>query len=108
MFREPLYFLVFLFTSFAYLQENAVTNILDECIETLSLAIGNAATINDPKKIMLTGGLFFQTNLLDAFNKKMNEFGFGNLYKIINVDNDKRIKAYAGARHILLEKLFEV
>lgn len=87
---------------------DAVTSILDECIETLSLAIGNAATINDPKKIMLTGGLFFQTNLLETFNKKMNEFGFGNLYKIINVDNDKRIKAYAGARHILLEKLFEV
>jgi predicted NBD/HSP70 family sugar kinase len=91
-----------------YGYSDVITSIFDECIELLALAIGNAATINDPKKIMLTGGLFFQSNLLNAFNKKMDELGFGRLYKIINVDNDKRIKAYAGARHILLEKLFEV
>jgi predicted NBD/HSP70 family sugar kinase len=91
-----------------YTLSSVAKSILDDCLTTLCLAIGNAATINDPKKIMLTGGLFFQNNLLNLFNKKMDELGFGKFYKIINVDNDKRIKAYAGARHILLEKLFEV
>lgn len=91
-----------------YVNNSSAKQILDDCICTLSLAIGNAATINDPKKIMLTGGLFFQKDIFEEFSKKMAEFGFGRFYKIINVDNDKKIKAFAGARHILLEKLFEV
>lgn len=91
-----------------YGNNGSAKQILDDCICTLSLAIGNAATITDPKKIMLTGGLFFQKDIFEEFSKKMAEFGFGRFYKIINVDNDKKIKAFAGARHILLEKLFEV
>lgn len=91
-----------------YGKSGTATRIIDECILILAQAIGNAATINDPKKIMVTGGLFFQNEIFEKFLTKMDELGFSRFYKIINVDNDKKIKAFAGARHILLEKLFEV
>lgn len=91
-----------------YQTNAAATRIVDDSIATLAIAVGNAAVINDPKKIMVTGGLFAKDKIFEAFTKKMDELGFGSCYEIIKVGNDKKIKAYAGARHILLEKIFEV
>ncbi|MDD3947543.1 MAG: ROK family transcriptional regulator [Clostridia bacterium] len=91
-----------------YRQSEAATAIINELIERLAMAIGNAATLNDPKMIMVTGGLFFQKGIVGEFYDKMKELGFKKQYKIQTIGNDKKIKAYAGARHILMEKLFEV
>jgi predicted NBD/HSP70 family sugar kinase len=91
-----------------YGKSEAADEIIQNLIERLALAIGNAAMLNDPKLVMVTGGVFFENGIIEKFCEKMDELGYGKLYKIKNIGNDKMIKAFAGARHILLEKLFEV
>jgi predicted NBD/HSP70 family sugar kinase/predicted transcriptional regulator len=82
--------------------------IIDNLIELLAIAIGNAAAITDPKLIMITGGLFFNDRIAEAFKNKFDQSGFGSVYKIKSIGNEKMIKAFAGARHMILKKLFEV
>ena len=84
--------------------DKLITNIT----ELLALAVGNAATLNDPKLVMVTGGLFFQNKIYEKFYEKTEELGYNKLFEIKNIGNDKKIKAFAGARHIILQKLFEV
>ena len=91
----------------AYGSEEAATGVISALIERLAIAIGNAAALYDPKLVIVTGGVFSQSGITGDFYKKLKELGYGRL-EIKNIGNEKNIKALAGARYILLEKLFKV
>ena len=45
-----------------------ITNrIIDNLVERLALSVDNAATLNDPKVVMVTGGLFLQESIRESF-----------------------------------------
>jgi len=91
-----------------YGQVGTADGIINNLVERLALAIGNAATITDPALVMVTGGLFFIDEISEQFMRKFEELGYSKLYRIKRIGNEKKIKAFAGARHIILNKLFEV
>lgn len=90
----------------AYEGNAASTEILDAALTRLALSIGNALALTDPERLLLTGGIFFEERLYALFLEKLKKAGFGGAVELVG--NDQKIKAFAGARHILLEKLFEV
>ena len=62
----------------------------------------------DPKRILLTGGIFAQTKLYKKIVDKIYSLGFNNDCTIESIGEDKQLKALSGAKHILLKKIFEV
>lgn len=91
-----------------YGRDPAVTELLDDCARLTALAVGNAATLTDPRRVVLTGGMFFDAALRKSFETALDELGFsdGNSFEFLG--KDVKIKAFAGARHVLLKKIFGV
>ncbi len=87
--------------------DNFVAKVMHNCMEKLAIGVINAATIINPNKILVTGGVFFDDYLRGIFVKKLQDQG-NIMTKIELIENNRKIKAFAGARHILLKKLFEV
>jgi len=85
-----------------------VKAMMEDCVDKLALAVVNAATLFNPRKILLTGGLFFDNALKELFLKKAEVYGGCAAPRYELIENSRRIKAFAGARHVLLKKLFEV
>ena len=63
-----------------YDADKAAAEILDEVMDYLAVAIGNAATLTDPKRVLVTGGIFLNDNLLLQIFSRLNKFGYG-IYK---------------------------
>lgn len=91
-----------------YEKDEIATKILDKCIDYLALSILNIAMFTDPKKILLTGGIFPQETLYNKIKNKIYSLGFNKECAIECISEEKNLKALSGARHILLKKIFEV
>ncbi len=97
----------------AYGADFAATEIVDDCIEKLALSIGNAAMLLNPERVLVTGGIFSYGAIADKLSDTVSEVGFkgadgGGELKLAFVGAEKKIKAFSGARHIILKKIFEV
>lgn len=90
----------------AYGKDDVATEILEEVTDYIALSLSNAATLLDPKRVLLTGGLFLDEALAAVVLRKIAADGGGIEVEIIG--NGERIKAFAESRHLLLKKLFEV
>lgn len=91
-----------------YGADETANGILNGVLDLTALSIGNAATLYDPKKIIVTGGIFMNAALVDGIKDRLSELGFNPRFEIEAIGDDRRIKAFAGAKHILLKSLFEV
>ena len=91
-----------------YENDKTATKILDKCIDYLALSILNISMFTDPKRILLTGGIFAQAKLYKKIVDKIYSLGFNNDCSIESIGEDKQLKALSGAKHILLKKIFEV
>ena len=88
--------------------DSAATGVLDESIGLIALSIGNAAMLLNPARVLVTGGIFSRKPLFDALCEAIDRAGFGGTFAISQVGDDKKLKAFSGARHIMLERVFGV
>ena len=92
----------------SYGEDEAATSILDGCLRLIAVSIGNAAMLLNPVRVLATGGIFSEEPLFEAFRKAVEEVGYGGAFALSRVGEDKRLKAFSGARHIMLERVFGV
>ena len=89
-----------------YKKDNNVTKILDFAIQKLALATSNIVVVINPKKVIVTGGLFLNDSLYNSFLHYFELLGCAT--KIERIEDKFRIKTVAEGRYILAKKLFEV
>lgn len=92
----------------AYGKDVVVTEILDGCLDLLAVSIGNAAMLLNPVRVIATGGIFSREPLFYAFCKAVEKAGFGGAFALSRVGDDKKLKAFSGARHVILSRVFGV
>ena len=88
--------------------DKIATEILEDAIQYLVLAIANTSTIIDPKHIIVTGGLFNNDRLYDLVIERVRELGLKADCDISRVADGESIKAFAGAKDIIMNKILEV
>jgi predicted NBD/HSP70 family sugar kinase len=88
--------------------DSYIGRFMETCIEKLAVAVVNAATLINPGRVLLTGGIFFNDFLRELFIKKAHEYAGCTVIPFELIENSRRIKAFSGSRHVLLKKLFEV
>lgn len=86
----------------------AATEVLDGCLGRLAVAIGNTATLLNPRKVLVTGGVFSDERLFGAFRHAVGTLGFGGQFSLTRIGDEKKVKAFSGARHVMLKKLFGI
>ena len=91
-----------------YGTDKNATEILEDAIQYLVLAIANTSTIIDPKHIIVTGGLFNNDKLYDLVIERVRELGLKADCDISRVADGESIKAFAGAKDIIMNKILEV
>ena len=91
-----------------YGSDDAAEEILEECVRLIALSVGNAAMLLNPVRVLTTGGIFSRTALFDALCKAVDRAGFGGAFALSRVGDDAKLKAFSGARHIMLERVFGV
>ncbi len=91
-----------------YGSDKNATEILDDAIQPMALAIVNTSMIVDPKKILVTGGMFNNEKLYNVIMNKLQELGMKKDCDISIVAQDQNIKAFAGAKDIIMNKVLEV
>lgn len=91
----------------SYGSDATATEILNRGMDYAALAIGNATVLSDPGRVLLTGGMFFCKPVFDGVVERLNRLGFDG-DKVSLIKNSERIKAFSGARHIIMNDIFEV
>lgn len=91
-----------------YGKDEKITNILNAKLDLICRVVCNTMTIVDPVKVVLTGGLFLIDGLKERFIQHAITYYFKDLSQIVFLDNTEKIKAFAEARHVILNKIFEV
>lgn len=72
----------------------------------LAVSIGNAAMLLNPVRVLATGGIFSREKLFDAFRAAVVKAGFGGSFALSRIGDDKKLKAFSGARHVILRRVF--
>lgn len=91
-----------------YGEDETATEILDGCLSLLAVSIGNAAMLLNPVRVLATGGIFSREKLFDAFRAAVEKAGFGGSFALSRIGDDKKLKAFSGARHIMLCRVFGI
>lgn len=91
-----------------YGEDAAATEILDGCLDLLAVSIGNAAMLLNPVRVLATGGIFSREKLFDAFRAAVVKAGFGGSFALSRIGDDKKLKAFSGARHVILRRVFGI
>lgn len=91
-----------------YGKDTEAREILDGCARKLAVAIGNAASLLNPRKVLATGGIFAAEDTFRAFERAVSEAGFGGDFPLARIGDERKVKAFSGARHVMLEKLFGI
>ena len=91
-----------------YGEDGLATKIIDDAIQPMALAIVNTSMIVDPKKILVTGGMFNNEKLYGVIMNKLQELGMKKDCDISIVPQEQNIKAFAGAKDIIMNKVLEV
>ena len=89
-----------------YATDEAAREIVDGCLDKLAVAVGNAALVLNPRKVLVTGGIFAREETFEAFAGAVRAAGFGGEFPLARIGDERRVKAFSGARHVMLKKLF--
>lgn len=89
-----------------YPSDEAAREIVDGCLSKLAVAVGNAALVLNPRKVLVTGGIFAREEIFEAFAGAVRAAGFGGEFPLARIGDERRVKAFSGARHVMLKKLF--
>ena len=91
-----------------YDRDPIATEILDSCVDYIALAMVNSSMFLDPKKILVTGGIFNSKILFKNILYKCRELGLSEEYSVELVDENINLKALGGATNIIMNKILEV
>lgn len=89
-------------------KDDAATEIIGNCLSRLAVAIGNAAALLNPRKVLVTGGIFAGEDTFDAFRAAVEKAGFGGAFPLARIGDERKVKAFSGARHIMLARLLGI
>lgn len=92
----------------AYGSDETAKEILDEVMDYTALSIGNATMITNPERVIVTGGMFMCDELYARILDRLYASGFNMRFDIDRIGNDRKIKAFAEAKHYIRKRLFEV
>lgn len=91
-----------------YGKDGVATEVLDACLNKLAVAIGNTATLLNPRRVLVTGGVFSREDTYGTFCRAVEKAGFGGQFSLTRIGDEKKVKAFSGARHVMLKKLFGI
>ena len=91
-----------------YTTDEAAREIVDGCLSKLAVAVGNAALVLNPRKVLVTGGIFAGEDTFDAFRAAVEKAGFGGAFPLARIGDERKVKAFSGARHIMLARLLGI
>ena len=89
-------------------KDDAATEIIGNCLNRLAVAIGNAAALLNPRKVLVTGGIFAGEDTFAAFRAAVEKAGFGGAFPLARIGDERKVKAFSGARHIMLARLLGI